>query len=341
MRYALILLALLIPSLATAQGRPQSVDIDQIEDVRLGDEGMRVLRFETDYVGRLRADIFSAPESAGIITVEFRERGASSDAPTGKTAAPQDVFGAGDYEAVVQAATPGAAIIQLRLVSEIPLDEFEDNNSLETAYRVELPFNGLVHISGRDRDWFRIDPASGGIVGVHLHTDYQFEGPQLGFYDHNGTLLYETDATPWGHRGMRYVRAAGRPIYVVVWDSNDYGEGDVTAFKNLEIVQYSPEGAPASSRSLVTLGLESEDPASFQLDLIGRAIGVDTVAANEAEGIARELKVAIEGRGGSLRSTILWALLALVLGLAGLSIWWQRHRMAQIKARNPEPEKSD
>ena len=337
MRYLLILLIIMLPSAALAQ-RDQNVEVDRIVDVRLNDEGARVVQFRTENVGRLRADVFASPQSSGAITVTFQGRGGPDESDTEKSASPPVIFPAGRYEAIVQAENPGAAIIQMRFMADIPLDEYESNNSLEAATRIELPFNGLVHLSGADRDWFRVDPDAGGIVGVHLHTTYQFSGPQVGIYNSDGTQILVTDTTEWGYRGMRYVRSTGRPIFIAVWDSNNYGDGDATAFKGLEIVQYSPEGPPASARSLVTLGLESDDPASFQLDLIGLAIGVETVAANEAEGIARELKAAIDGRGLSLGAIVMWSLLMLLIALAGLSIWWQRHRINQIGTRNAKPD---
>lgn len=143
-RAVFLVLLLCFPGAAFAQNRPLNVDVDRIEDVRLNEEGRRILRFRTNRVGRLRADIFANPDSTGAISVTFRERGnddTDSDTP------PSDVWGAGRYEAVVQAVNPGSAIIQMRVTLDVPLDEYEPNNSLETAARVDLPFRGMVQLN--------------------------------------------------------------------------------------------------------------------------------------------------------------------------------------------------
>lgn len=322
MRNLLFVTILLLPFQAIAQDRTQNVDVGQIEDVRLGDDGRAVLRFRTEHTGRLRGDIFAAPTEAGVINVTFRERSASDD--ENKTETLPTVWEPGRYEAVVQAVNPGAALVQLRVSVDIPLDEFEPNDTRETAMRVDLPFAGVLRLSAGDSDWFRVNPDSGGIVGVHLHTSYSYSGPRIGIFDADGNQLLLTEATQWGHRGMRYVRATGRPLFIQLTDTNTYGEGDANAFKTVEIVQYSPEGAPASARSLVTLSLESDDPSIFQLDLIGDAIGVETVAADEAESVAQELETAIRGRRGGWGWFGLILLLLLVAGGGGYFFW--RHR---------------
>lgn len=336
MRVLLILALLLATGAAQVQSRAQSIEPDRIEDVRLDDEGRATLRFRTEHIGRLRADIFSTPDTAGQITVSFRDPNA---APTsGKTAVRSPIWDAGRYEADVQAANPGSAIVQLRVSVDIPLDEFEPNDTRETAARVEIPFEGVIRISNGDPDWFRVDPPTGGVLGIHLHryNPQQLDGPRFRVFEGDGTLLLESAEAFWGYRGMRYVRATGRPLYIEASAPNNFGENDVDAFMGLEIVLYRPEGAPASARSLVTLSLEGEDPSMFQLDLVGEAIGVDTVAANEAGGVARELDTAIRGRKVNWGIAIAGLLALLVLGGGGYFVW--RRTRANVKAPRTETE---
>lgn len=339
MRMLLCLTLLVAPSAAQAQNRTQAVDPDRIEDVQLDDEGRATLRFRTDDVGRLHADIFSAPDTAGQISVNFRDPNAP--APTERAAPASPVWAPGRYEADVQAANPGSAMIQLRINVDIPLDEYEPNNTRDTATRVDLPFEGIIRLAADDPDWIRVDPPAGGVLGVHLHATGALDGPRIRIYEGGGTLLLQSEATFWGYRGMRYVRATGRPLYIELTDTNTFGEGDANAFKTLEIVHYSPEGAPSSARSLVTLSLEGEDPSTFQLDLVGEAIGVETVAANEADSVARELDTAIRGR--KINWGIAVAALLLLLGLGGGVVffwWWTSAKRKAAHARPGSPSKN-
>lgn len=317
MRFVLIVLTLLVlPSAAFAQGRPQNIDVDTIEDVQLGDEGRRVVRFRTEHTGRLRADLFSAPESAGVISFTFREQGAADDADPLPA-----VVGPGRYEAIVQAVNPGAALVQLNIWLDVPLDEFEPNDSMETALRIDIPFDGIVRLSNGDSDWFRVQPNAGSILGVQLYSGTGSSRQFVAIFDHNGDQIFASDDTPWGTSGMRYARATGRAMYIHLWDLNEWSDSDPSAYKTLNVREYRPEGTPASDNSLVTLSLDDTSSALFQLDLIGGAIGVDTVEANEADAVARELRVAIEGRQSSLWQQVLILLGLIALGVAGYFGW--------------------
>jgi len=323
-----------------SQRCPASVDTGELNALRLNGEGHCVVRFETERAALFLGEVFSSPSASGEITVMFRPRGGNDDEDAEKVAV--SVYPPGRYEAVIQAENPGSAVVQFRVGLGRPTDDFEPNNLQSEAFDVDLPFAGIVHLSNGDADWFRIDPEPGGVIGIHLHTGYSYTGPHIGVYDRDGTEILITAATDWGVRGMRYVRSTGRPMFIAVWDTVSWGERDGYGYKTLEIVQYRPLSDPASARSLVTLGLEGEDPAFFQLDLIGEAIGVETVQADEAAEIARELAAAIQGRGMSFGTIMLWVLAALILGLVALSIWWQRHRIGQIATRaatTDEPDK--
>ncbi len=310
MRMVLFLICILAwPVTAHAQGRPQTIDIDTIEDVALGEDGRRIVRFRTEHTGRLRADLFSAPESAGAISFTFREQGG------GEGAEPLPaVVGPGRYEAIVQAVNPGAATVQINIWLDVPLDEFEPNDTQESATRIDIPFDGIIRLSHNEVDWFRVDTNPGSILGVHLYTGGSFTGLRIGVYDQSGTELYISDDNQWGTEGMRYVRTTGRPMYIAVWDSNQWADSDAAAYKTLIVRQYRPQGTPTSDNALVTLSVEGDSTASFQLDLIGDVIGVSTVEANEADAVARELRVAIEGRQSSF-----WMQVLMLLGLAVLA----------------------
>lgn len=308
---ALLVLALCVaPLMAEAQTTrsstnraarcPANVDLNELEAVRLGEDGRCVLSFTTERPGIFQSELFSYPSSTGAITVSFRQRGAEEALAPG-------VYDAGRYEAVLQAVNPGEAVVQLRLALARPRDPFEPNDTLEDAARVDLPFESVVHLTGGEQDWFRVDPALGGIVGVHLHIASDYQGPRIGFYEADGTEILVSNNSNWGVRGMRYVRSRGRPIFIAVWDTNNWGDENDNAYKRIEIVQYRPEGAPSSTRSLVALGLESEGPEFEQLDFIGAAIGVETVSAAEAEEIAEEIRAAVQRRGTN------WGLIAIVI----------------------------
>ncbi len=337
MRLMLILILLLaFPVAAQAQGRVLTIDVDTIEDVTLGDEGRRVVRFRTEHTGRLRADLFSHADSTGVISFTFQEAGGSDDE---KDALPA-VVGPGRYEAIIQAVNPGAATIQVRIWLDIPLDEFETNDSRETARRIDIPFDGVISLSGTDRDWFRVDTASGGVLGIQLYTGGASTTARIAVYDHAGTEVFLSDDNPWGTTGMRYVRSTGRAMYILVWDQTEWGDTDAANYKTLNVRQYRPEGTPASDNALVTLSVEGDSTASFQLDLIGDAIGVNTVAANEADAVARELRTAIEGQNNSIWRSVLALLVLIVLGVGGFfgrRYWQQRSGKAPESSPTPPP----
>lgn len=321
MRYLIAALIFLTTvSTALAQGRPVNVDVDEIETVRLGEEGNRVLRFRTEHPGQLRFDVFNAPESAGAITVTFSEQGADDETKTEDGLSP--IVAPGRYEALVRAANPGEAEVQLRVWLDLPMDEFEANNSREDAYRIDLPFEGLVHLRGEDRDWFRVETHSGGVLGVHLQTPNRPTGPRIAVYDHRGEQIFLSELDDYATEGVRYVQSTGRAMYVEVWDTNNWGDRDADLFKQLRIAEYFPAGAPASSNAIVTLSLAEDPLGSEQLRLIGQSIDVDTVDADEADIVAQELREVIEGRSTGGWGWLLGLLVVLLLAGAGAAGYW-------------------
>jgi len=320
MRWAAILpvLMLAVTPAATAQ-RPQSVEPGAIETIRLDGEGRAVLRFDAAAPGLPAFDLMAAPD--GLDSVRLSPpvsdvKGASSALV---------VLADGRHELVLQgqARADGEAMeIQGRLRLDPPFDAFEPNDFRDQARPIDLPFHQVIRLAEGDEDWFRIEAERGGVIGIHLHHAFNaYDGPQITVYEADGTLIFQTNSSAYGWRGMRYVRSEGRPILIRLTDSHAWSGNQVAAFKALEIVHYAPD-APVNG-TLVTLGVESEDPAFYQLALVGEAVGTQVRGASQAEAVASELTRAVEVRPAPLWPYWLSGLL-LVIGLAGGGYWYLR-----------------
>ena len=310
-----ILLAFLAASagLFSVSGqRPDRVEPGRIETVVLDETGSAVLRVDIDHPGVPAFDIFSAPPSVTQLRLSLVEDAEALKAPEGIPILP-----AGRHDLLVSAAEGydgGPAEIQGRLRIDPALDAFEPNDTPDAAAEIDLPFHRIVRLADGEWDWFRVDPGRGGVVGIHLHYwGGDYTGPGIRVLDADREEIFRTANTDWSWRGMRYVRAEGRPLYIGVTDDRSWRDNQAGGFKTLEIVRYAPTGAV--SGSLVTLGLEADDPSFFQLDLVGEALGSPVHTADEAEAVASELARAVERRDeGGINP---WIALLLLIVLAG------------------------
>jgi hypothetical protein len=309
-------LAGLTPVLAQ---RPQTVEPGAIETIRLDAEGRAVLRVTATDAGVPAFDLLAGPEGLDSVSVLTGE--GEKVVPM---AVPQ-VLAPGRHDLTIQgAARPDGRTMEIqgRLRLDPPLDAFEPNDAREQARRIELPFYQIIRTAQGDPDWFRIETQNGGVIGIHLHHfGDAYTGPQLTVLEADGTVIFQTGDNAYAWQSMRYVRSTGRPIYLGITDSQAWDEGNARAFKALEIVRYIPN-APVNG-SLITLGLESEDPSFYQLDLVGEALGAAVRPAGEAEIVASEL-----ARAAGLAPRALWPrLLAaglLLAALAAAGFWYFR-----------------
>jgi hypothetical protein len=322
----LLLLTLVLPVSAEAQRR-QSLDPERIETLRFDETGLAHVRVDIDHPGRPAFDLFAAPPGTGPVEIVLAGEGEAAAKTQPR------VLGPGRHDLDLRIEAPGDGVtveVQGRLRFDPPFDAFEPNDGWETARDIDLPFHRLVRVSRGDADWFRIDAPAGGVIGIHLHHfGGNYQGPRIEVLDHRGERIYQTADNNFAWRSMRYVRAEGRPIHIGLSDTVDWAENRAEAFKALEIVHYRPDIDVTGS--LVTLGLESEDPSFFQLDLVGEALGRPVRSADEAESVAAELGRAVEGEAG--RSGV-WLLAA--LGLAAV-LAGGLYRFRRRKPAPPEP----
>jgi len=316
-RLVIIPVIFLAAASSVAAQRPQTVDPGVFQTIRLDGEGRAVLRFDATAPGLPAFDLIAAPDGLGSVTLSPQVtdvKGASSDLvalPTGR------------HELVLQgpARADGQSMeIQGRLRLDPPYDAFEPNDRRDQAHAIDLPFYQVIRLSEGDEDWFRVEAERGGVVGIHLHHAFgDYAGPQMTVFNADGTVIFQTGENAYAWRSMRYVRSEGRPILIRLTDSSSWSDSQVGAFKALEIVRYAPD-APVNG-TLVTLGVESEDPSFYQLALIGEAVGTRVRGADQAEAVASELTRAVD-----TRHTPVWpfwlAGLLLVAGLAGAGYWF-------------------
>tara|TARA_R110000868_G_scaffold64724_1_gene194320 strand:- start:15365 stop:16348 length:984 start_codon:yes stop_codon:yes gene_type:complete len=318
-RLAILAALMLAVTPSVAAQRPQTVEPGAFETIRLDGEGRAVLRFDAEAPGLPAFDLMAAPDGLDAVTLSApmsEEKGASTALV---------VLPSGRHELVLQgqARDDGQAMeIQGRLRLDPPYDGFEPNDNRDQARPIDLPFYQVIRLAEGDEDWFRIEAERGGVIGVHLHHAFDvYEGPQITFYEADGTQILQTATTVYGWRGMRYVRSEGRPILIRLTDSRAWRDNQPAAFKALEIVHYTP-GAPANG-TLVTLGLASADPSFYQLDLVGEAVGIEVRGAAEAEAVASELIRAVEARKAPVWPYWLAGVL-LAIALAGGGYWYLR-----------------
>lgn len=300
--------------------RVQSVEADRIETIRLDENGQARLRLSVERASQPGFDLFSGP--AGVaelsLVLDTGDTDDKSDASRPRVLAP------GRHEFTLSAsdpATAGDVEIQGRIRLDPPLDAFEPNDRYEDAVPIEIPFHQVIRLSDGDWDWFEVEAPRGGVIGIHLHGwRGGYSGPQIQVLDTRGEQVLLTGTASWAWQGMRYVRARGGRLFVGVTDSNSWSDSDGGGFKALEIVHYLP--MERVNGSLITLGLDGEDPSFFQLDLVGEAVGQEVHTADEADAVAAELTRAVEA---GLRRGIpawVWLLILLVLAGGGAGGWW-------------------
>lgn len=332
---AIALVATLISPVALAQ-RVQSVEADRIETIRLDENGEARLRLSVEHSSRPVFDLFSGP--AGMdelsLVLDTGDAGEKSDASAPRVLAP------GRHEFTLSAPDPEAAVnveIQGRIRLDPPLDAFEPNDRYEDAVPVEIPFHQVIRLSGGDWDWFEVEAPRGGVIGIHLHGwRGGYSGPQIQVLDARGEQVLLTGTASWAWQGMRYVRSRGGRLFVGVTDSSNWSDSDGGGFKALEIVHYLP--MDRVNGSLITLGLDGEDPSFFQLDLVGEAVGQQVHTADEADAVAVELTRAVEA--GLRRGLPAWTWVLILLLLAGGSAggWWYLRRKQTAGAPEPPPQ---
>ncbi len=306
-----------------------SIDLDRIETIKLDEQGLALIRVNPPRTGILRADVFSAHEEAGSIYVEF-EAEAESDGDTRLAAIPVGSKVVEKGRQILRVRSDGAVAgdIQLRLLLDPALDFYEPNNSLAKAVPVDAPFLGLVRVSAGDEDWFRVSAPRGHLIGVHLRTRSAYVGPVISFHDRNGEVLYATNNDEWGHRGMRYYRSEGQPIYVKVVDTYDWRLDDARAFRQLAIETFEPNRE--SANVFVKIDMGAVEGASNQIDFVGEAAGTRVASADEATEIAEELTRAVSASGRSGSGMLGWIGLAFVL-FFGAAVFYTVSKRRQKK----------
>ena len=318
---------------AAAEAAAQtSVGLDRIETIKLDEEGRARIRVNAPRTGMLRPDIFSAPDETGAIhfTVESKKQ---PDEATENSPIPASglVVEKGRHILAVQSEGAQKAEIQLRLLLEPALDLYEPNDNLDDAKPLETPFLGFVRLSDSDEDWFRVNAPRGEVIGVHLRSSGGYEGPVVSFHERNGDVLYESPRTNWGHRGMRYYKSEGQPIYVKVTDSYNWSEDDSRAFRLLEIETFIPD--PNSANAFVKIDMGGEERASRQIDFVGEAAGTRVASAEEAIEIAKELDLAVRDKTSSGFQLALWLGVAFV-AVASAAVYF-RLRKKRVNTRTP------
>jgi hypothetical protein len=308
--FALIAL-LTAPGLASQ--RAQNLTADEIETLRLDEDGRALIRVQVDHASLPAFDLFSGPAELSDLTM------ALADSEPGDKRAGPLILLPGRHEIILTAPEgyeSGATEIQGRLRLDPPLDAFEPNDTVAQATPIDLPFHQIVRLSGEDRDWFRVEPGRGGIIGIHLHYwGGGYLGPQIQVVNAAGDQLLATEINIYSWRGMRYVRAEGEPLFIGVNDSYDWAPNQADGFKMLEIVHYRPTGA--ANGTLITLGLGETDTSFFQLDLVGAATGTPVRTADEAAAVATELARAVSGRSFGVWPSWVTFLIILVVGAGG------------------------
>lgn len=324
--YSLLFL-LLSPLLAAAQTQ---IELDVIERINLSEGGPALIEVKTDRPGVLRADIFSTKGLTGAINITHAkpDPDAGDTTPTlkvGQTALPK-----GTHRIQVSSANNQAGSVQIRFLLDPALDIYEPNNSLSTAHPITPPFQGLVRVSAGDEDWYKIDVPKGHVIGVNLRTRSDYTGPVISFHKADGTVLYESQKNQWGHRGMRYYRSEGDPVFIKVIDTYNWRANDVRAFRLLDIDAYAPN--PDSANLFVKIDMNASGESATQIDYVSEAVGSKVASATDASDISTALNSAIEDN----TDTTNWPRLLIILALLALACLggWMVYKRTSSKPDN-------
>ncbi len=215
----------------------------------------------------------------------------------------------------------------LRLTEEPFLDPYEPNDSLQDATPISTPFDNIIDLGDQRPDWFRISLPAGTIVGAWLRP-FQAEGLYtLRFYNGQGEILYETPLEEWGHKGMRYYRSDGSPLYLEVVGEGNGWDNQASDFARLTIDAYTPDNDGRNAVIKLDMG-DNGDGSALQLDFVAAAIGTRSIDVTAATEITTELRRVAEAP--SPGSGTPWWLVP--LGLSGViaaaiaALLYFRHR---------------
>lgn len=316
MRWVVLFAAALAAAFPAPALSQQWLDSGEVATVRLDEAGEARVRVRLEHDSVVMLPVFAGPETVTDISIALES--VSESTPVHSLTLP-----AGRHNLVLSGGPmgQGETVIQVRTSFIAPNDAFEPNDTPETARRVDLPFNQVVRLASGDWDWFEIDPGGSTVLGIQLlGSTGSYTGPQIRVVDPAGVALYASPATIGGWNGMRYVEVERGPVFVGVTDSSPWAGHQPQGFKTLEIMRIDPIGD--FSGRLITLSLETDDPSLFQLDLVGRALGVEVRAADEAGRVAAELAEVVRGEGFDPRGPgwVIWMILVLALGIAAAGV---------------------
>ena len=325
MRIIIMLLLPLVFALSVSVTAKTSVDLDKIETIKLNAQAPTTVEIYAPQTGLLRADLFSTSGITGPVHIEF-QAAKTNDSDSGLSDVPvrSKVVNKGRYTVDIWAENGQTGHVQVRFTLDPALDIYEPNDTLDAAKSIITPFLGLVRVSAGDEDWFRVDVPKGNIIGVRLRTRSQYKGPEISFHSVSGELLYGSSKDEWGHRGMRYYRSEGKPVFVRVIDSYEWNTEDVRAFRQLAIETYPPSNN--GTNLFVKIDMGSAVNSAAQIDFISAASGSRTASAAEVDEISDALKEAFRPNKLSLRTGMVVGIIALLASLGLGWLYWRRQK---------------
>jgi len=323
-RIALVFICL--SAFVAAHAQPM-LELDRIETVRLDDEGQATIRVNVPRTGVIRADVFSAPDGAGEVSVTFeQEEVAEGETQPDPVPVNLRAVDKGRHRLVVKSTGASEAEIQLRLMLEPALDLYEPNDTMDTAYVVEPPLLGLMQVTGQDQDWFRVDVPRGHYIGIQITgNSYSGQRPRIAFVNRRGEELVE-NGEQTVHRAMYYFRSEGAPVYIRITDLYGWAPGDPRAFATLKIESYAPNRESANLFVKVDMG--SDELTSTQTDYLAEAAGTRVSDVEEAAEFTEELSLAVRRPGDTGPGFWIWALGVIIIGLGvgGGYAYWKRRK---------------
>lgn len=332
---------LFLSAFFTVQAQPM-LELDRIETVRLDDEGKATIRVNVPRTGVIRADVFSALDSVGEVSVAFEQEAApEGEAQPAPTPVNLRAVDKGRHRLIVTSTGASKGDVQLRLMLEPALDLYEPNDTMDTAYVVEPPLLGLMQITGQDEDWFRVDVPRGHYIGVQITgNSYSGQRPRIAFVNRRGEELVENGEQNV-HRAMYYFRSEGGPVYIRITDLYGWAPGDPRAFATMKIESYAPNRESANLFVKVDMG--SDELTSTQTDYLAEASGTRVSDVEEAAEFSEELSRAVRRPTDNGPGFWVWALGVIILGLGvggGYAFWKRRQQGAGLPEDTAE-EKTD
>ena len=302
---------------------PVRIDLEEISTITLDSSGSAVVSISVPQTAIIRPDIFSATPGAEPLAFRYTNPEINPiqefmpHIPMSST-----IVEAGDYEITLQSNYSGdtPAEVQVRFSLEPPLDNFEPNDTMETATQIDLPFIALIDLGDGGQDWFRVRAPAGAVIGTHLMARWSHYGYFISYYDADGVLLYRTINEEWGVHGARYFESDGRDLFIQVVDESGYRDPENRSYEVLEIAAYLPSGH--NPNAFVKIAMGADEESSRQADFIGGASGTRVADATESIDITEELIRTVEERKSFYQSpSFIAAMLCLVLSAS--LIGWQ------------------